>query len=342
MLALPTTSGLDTLRASAIRVHTVPFEDVRAHRVDYAPAMSLFQQTTAQQAITTLRHMPPEFDNIHDFFVTDTAGHLVGVINLRQLIAAPPGARLCDCMTPHVHALPYDATLEQQIHLINESNLLTLPVVDDRGKLVGVMEMRTLIAEIERKSGRGLYHMAGTSEHETTNRSFFLTARDRFGWLLATMASLILMVGLIERFGATIAQTSMLAAIIPLIIGMNTKAATQTMALATRSVSWGCINKTSMRHYLPRELVVSILNGLGIGLLAGLGGWLWHQNMVLGLLTGATLLCSIPLAALAGLLVPLLFHRWHIDSSLPSPMLVTTVTNLGTCLFFLSMAAMLF
>lgn len=332
MLATHAATRFDTLRPSIVRVHEMPAE-VAEYEVAYAPAMSFHQQVTAQDAIDALRQMPAEMDSIYYLFVTDAGGHLVGTVSLRQLIVAPPGARLFEFMDRLLTTLSHTSSMEEQMRLMAESGLMALPVVDEQGKLVGAMDMSDLIAAVEQETNREMCHLTGISKHERVERPFFETLRDRALWLIINLAPLFLVAWVITLFDSLLSSAVIVAAFLPMVAGLSSRAGMQTLGLTMRSLTLGTIIRTNARQVLAREVMVGLVNGLIIGILVGIVGWLWQGNGALSALVSLTILVSLPVAALVGMLIPLAFKRFYRDPSLASTTLVTLVTDiLGFCL----------
>ncbi len=340
MLATYAAVGFDTRRPAIVRIHEVPTEVIES-QLHVAPAMSFFQQVTAQEALEALRQMPPDIDDIYYLFVTDAGGHLVGMVSLRQLITAPPGARLFEFMNRLVTTLPYNASLEEQLHLACKSGLLALPVVDEQGKLVGAMDMSDLMNAIEQRMNRDLSHLAGISRHEQPERPLFATARDRLLWLVANLLPVFLVAAVVSLFSSVLASVAMLAAFLPVVGSLSSRAGIQTLGLTMRSLALGDINATSAKQMLSREVMVGLINGVFIGILAGTIGWLWQGSTVLGMLVCLVMLLNLPVAALTGLLVPLACRWLKLDPSLGSTTLVTMLTDVCGFALLLGMGALL-
>lgn len=338
MIAIRTATELDLIRPSVVRVHELPAETDTP--VTYAPALSFPQYATAQQAIEALRQMQPGDDSVYYLFVTDTDDRLVGVVSLRQLVTAAPSARLFEIMHQQVITLPDTATLEEQAHVLGESGMLALPVVDADGRLVGAMDTSDLIAAIEAEATEDMYRLAGVNKDEELERPLQRAALDRGFWLTINVITAFLVAWVVSNFENVIAQAAILAAFMPIVASQGGNAGTQTLTFIVRSLALGEVSFRNAWRTLRRELLIGISNGLSIGLLVGLAGWLWQGSVALGLIVGVAMLGNLLIAALAGVLVPLALKALRIDPALASSIFVTTVTDVCGFVFFLSLGAM--
>jgi magnesium transporter len=339
MLATRANIGMDMFLPPMVRFHELPGY-AETNRVLYAPALSFHQQATAQQAIDALRQMQYTINNVYYLFVTDSQERLVGVVSLHQLLCAEPGARLFEFMDQRQITLPHDASLETQAHLMSQSRLLALPVVDEKGRLVGAMDAGDVIQAIENESTTGMYHLAGINERETINEPDGATSTYRTLWLVGNVVVGLLVAWIISSFANAIASMAVLAAFIPLISRTGGQAGTQSLTFIMRSLALGKLYDGNIRIAMNRELAHSLTNGLLIGLLAAVAGWLWQGQVMLGLIIGAAAMGSLLLATLVGAGVPLLCRTLHLNMSRSAAMIVSTVAEMGGLAFFLGMATL--
>jgi magnesium transporter len=340
MLATRTVAGLDMFRPPVVRVHEMPVSSTSLRPL-YAPALSFPQQVTVQQAIDALRQMQTENDCIYYLFVTDYEEHLVGVVSLRQLIIAPPGARLFELMDRRTITLPPDASLAQQARLMRETGLMALPVVDEDGRLVGAVDTHELIAAVKDETTEEMYHLNGVGKNEEIDGGVLENATGRISWLLFNMVSVFLLAWIVSLFSDTITQMAILAAFIPVVAGQGRNASMQTLTFFLRSLMLGKINRTNVRKVAGRELAIGVTNGLLIGGLVGIAGWFWQGNIALGLIAGLATWGAMLIAPIAGVLVPFLLKSCHLNPSKGATLLVTTVVHSSALLLFLGLGSIM-
>jgi magnesium transporter len=337
MIAIRTATVRTPLRAPAIRptVH-----GSAAAELVYAPALSFPKHASAQQVIDALRMMRPGDESVYYLFVSGEEDRLVGVVSLRQIVTAPPDTRLELLMSPEVISLPAEMAPEEQAHILGDSGLLALPVVDAEGRLVGSLDAGELLDTVEEEATEDMYRLAGVSGDEELARPLARAARDRVFWLMINMATAFLAAAVVSSFEGVIAQVAMLAAFMPVVAGQGGNAGTQTLTFIVRSLALGEVSFGNARRTLLRELAIGVSNGLCIGLLVGLIGSLWQGSAALGVVIGLAMLGNLILASLAGVLVPLALKALKIDPALASSIFVTTVTDVCGFGLFLGLGAL--
>jgi magnesium transporter len=339
MLATNTTTRLELILPPVVRFHDMPAY-AAPNRLTCSPALSFHQQTTAQQAIDALRQMQSDIDHIYYLFVTDAHERLVGVVSLRSLICATPGARLFEFMDRQVISLSDDATLEEQAHVMSESGLLALPVVDEKGRLLGAMDASDLIRAMQEESTTEMYHLAGIDKQETIENTPAAARGYRTFWLLANLVVVFLAALLISRFQSVFVNTSVLVALLPLAVLLGGLAGRQTLTFVVRSLTLGQIDGYQTRRVLIRELTAGLSNGLIIGGIAGAITGLWQGQVALGIVTGVAVLLTLLLATLVGVAVPMACKALHIEQTRASALVVTAVSSLGGIALLLGLSAL--
>jgi magnesium transporter len=339
MIATNTTTRLDLILPPVVRFHDMPAH-VAPTRLTCSPALSFHQQTTVQQAIDALRQMQSDIDHVYYLFVTDAQERLVGVVSMRALICATPGARLFEFMDRQVISLSDDATLQEQAHVMSESGLLALPVVDEKGRLLGAMDASDLIRAMQEESTAEMYHLAGIDNKETMEYTPAAARSYRTFWLLANLGVVFLAAVLISSFQSVVATMSVLAALLPLAVLLGGLAGRQTLTFVVRSLTLGQIDHTQMRRVLSRELAAGLGNGLIIGGIAGAVTWLWQGQAELGLVVGVSVLLTLLLATLLGVVVPIACKALHIGQARVSVLMVTALSSLGGLALLLGLSAL--
>lgn len=339
MIAIRTTTELEARRPTVARLPDSTVDGAET-RLSYLPALSFPQNATAQQAIEALRQLRPDAHSVYYLYVIDATERLAGVVSLRQLVVAPPTARLAELMDQQVMTLPHDAPVDEQAHILGESGLLALPVVDDQGRLVGALDASEAIAAVEEEATEDMYRLAGVNKDEEIERPLARAAWDRVFWLMINMATAFLAAWVVSNFSDVIAQAAILAAFMPVVAGQGGNAGTQALTFIVRSLALGTVSFANARRTLLRELVIGVSNGLTIGVLVGMIGFLWQGSIALGLIVGMAMLGNLIMAALAGVMVPLALKALRIDPALASSIFVTTVTDVCGFFFFLGLGAL--
>jgi magnesium transporter len=234
--------------------------------------------------------------------------------------------------------LPADATLEEQARLMSESGLLALPVIDEKSRLVGAMDVTDIIRSIEGESTTEMYHLAGLNRDENAGQPTAATSGYRTFWLICSLLVALLAAWVISSFQSVLASALVLVVFIPLVIRPGGQAGMQTLTFVVRSLALGQFSRIKAGDVLNRELGSGIINGLLVGGLAGLAGWLWQGQPLLGLVVGIAVLGNLLLAVLVGVAIPMVCKALRIEPARASAMLVTMATDVCGLVLFLGLA----
>lgn len=343
MFATHTAAGMQLVLPSIVRLHEVPAH-IQQSDIQYAPALSFPQQVTAQQAIDALRQMQQSDHSIYYIFVTDYNERLVGVLTLQNLFFAAPGARLFEVMDRRLITLSPDATLDEQAHVMSESGLLALPVLDEQGRLVGAMDTSDLLLAMQERTTSTAYQLAGMSSRHAMDAGMAPMAGYRLLWHSISLGVALLLVFLLSSFSALLSSSVMVAALVPLLLRQSGLGSRQTLTIALRGLSMGLVradDSASVQAFLKRELQLATLAGVWLGSLAGGIVGVWQNSLALGLLVGGALFGSLLLTALAGVLVPVCCQRWQLNPETVSAGAVWSLSDAGSLLLLLGLGAWL-
>lgn len=296
---------------------------------------ALPQESTVQEAIDAVRSCA-DAEMVFYLYLTGEGGQLSGVISLRQLLLAPPGARLSEVMTRQVIRVRIDTEEEQVSTLFDKYRLLALPVVDEHEVLVGVVTVDDIIDVIGEANTEDMLRMAGTGQSELLTDSVLRIAGVRLPWLAAAFLGGIGATAVIGRYEEILGQVIVLSAFVPIIIGMAGNVGVQSATVTVRGLATGAIH---LRHALPivfKELRVGLLLGIFYGtILAGYGYWM-YESLQLGQVVGLTILINMTGAALLAVSLPMLFVRLRTDPAVATgPFVTTAIDVLGVLNYFL-------
>jgi magnesium transporter len=180
--------------------------------------------------------------------------------------------------------------------------------------------------------------LSGVVKEASVSDTAVTTARLRLPWLIVNLFTASLSAVVITQFESTIESLVVLAALMPIVASTGGIAGTQSLAVAVRSLATRSLTSSNARRVVWRELGAGVLNGLGLALVLGLGGWLIFGDYLLGAVLGMAMICNQVVAALGGVLVPLTMHRLRLDPALASGTFVTTLTDVMGFFAFLGFA----
>lgn len=273
-------------------------------------------------------------------YVLDANRKLTGVVTVRDLVFCKPHRPLRDIVKTEVVSLRVDDDQEKVAALFSKYHFMALPVLERDGCLVGVVEASRVISVMQNEATEDIQKMAGLSGEEHAYTPWTAAFPGRMTWLLLNLVTAFAAGYVISLFESTIARWTALAIFLPIIAGQGGVVGIQTMTLIIRGMVLGELPLDQAKKALRKELTLGVLNGVIIGLLTGLGGWLWQGNFRLGAVVGVGMLLNMMAAALSGVLVPLGLRYLKIDPALASSIFVTTITDIAGFFFFLGIASL--
>jgi magnesium transporter len=296
---------------------------------------------TAQIAIEALRAWNPDTEVTYYLFVVDRDRKLVGVVSLRQLITALPYKLIAEIMDPNVISVMAGTDQEECAHLLQEHNLLALPVVDANHVLLGVITVDDLVDVIQEEATEDVYRLGGVPDEDYPLSPVSFSLRRRLPWLYINLGTAFLAAWVVSLFQNTIAQVAILAALQSIVAGQGGNAATQTITIMVRGIALGEINRGNALKALGKEALQGLLQGLAVALIVGAGVALWQRNVVLGFVIGVAMIGNLIVAGVTGACVPLGLKAFRIDPALASSVIVTTFTDCAGFAFSLGLATLL-
>ena len=301
----------------------------------------LHKDITAAEAIAHLRSAAPDSETVYYLYVVDNDTRLVGAVSLRQLVLAPPATRVSDLLDPEVIHTHASADKEDAARLMARYDLLSLPVVDDKGHLLGVITHDDLVDVLEEEATEDIYRLGGLPKDQVIGVTIPSALRNRLPWLVLNLGTAMASATVLSLFQNTIAQAAVLAAFFPIVAGVSGSAGTQTLTVIVRGLALGEIQPRNGLRALLREMLIGLANGVVVGVLVSLIALVWKKTPMLGVIVGAATLMNMICAGIAGVLVPLGIDTLKIDPALASPVLVTTLTDTLGYFFYLSLATLL-
>ena len=297
------------------------------------------EDTNPALVLDRLRLLGPAAETIDSVLVVNADNRLVGSVGLVRLALARPTSPIRAIMDSPVPSVPVATDQEECARLMARYNLSRLPVVDDQGRLTGVILGEDILDVVQEEATEDMFRIAGVGEERvmgTLGRSL----RSRTPWLLINLATAFLAALMISLFESTIARVVALAVFLPVVAGQGGIAGTQTVTLVVRGMALGEVPRQQGLKILGRELVLGAVHGLVLGVIVGLVALAWKGNPALGLVLGLAMLGNMLVAGLAGAGMPLLLRQLGQDPAVSSAVFVTTFTDVIGFLLFLGLAAL--
>jgi magnesium transporter len=273
-------------------------------------------------------------------YVTGEDDRLVGIVSMRDLVFRGRQRLLGEIMSPDVKHVSVADDQEKIAQLFERYHYLALPVLDQHGRLVGVVSAQQVMDVIKEEATEDMQLMVGLSGEERALTPWQQSIRKRLPWLCINLATAFLAGGVVGLFESTIAKWTALAIFLPIVAGQGGNAGVQTLTVIIREMALGEMTIGDGRKALIKEVILGVLNGIAIGILVGVIGYAWKGSIALGIVVGAAMLLNMVAAALSGVLVPYTLKALRIDPALASSIMVTTVTDVAGFFFFLGLAAL--
>ncbi|MCE2424424.1 MAG: magnesium transporter [Pseudomonadales bacterium] len=266
-------------------------------------------------------------------YAVEPDGTLAGVVRTRDLVAAPPESAIGSLMKRPT-AVNAEADLATVDACLEESEVLSLPVTDDAGRLLGVVEREHVDdALVERASDDHLKSQGIVGGEELRSMPVAERSGRRLSWLSVNIVLNMVSVSVIAAFEETLAAVIALAVFLPIVSDMSGCSGNQAVAVSMRELTLGVVGPRDALRVWWQEAKVGVLNGLALGVLLGLAAWAWKGNPALGAVVALALALNTVVAVSIGGTVPLLLKRLGADPAVASGPVLTTVTDM--CGFFL-------
>ncbi len=283
--------------------------------------------------------LPERFYNLH---VVDPAHKLVGIVPLDRLLRAKRPVRIEAIMEEAEHSVSAGDDQEETARLFRSYNLVSIPVLDDAERLVGVLTFDDIVDLLDEEADADIKQLGGVKAGEEISDDVWTIAKGRFTWLFVNLLTAILASGVIALFENSLKNMVALAVLMPIVASMGGNAGTQSMTVAVRALATREIDRANAMRVVRRELVVGLLNGLAFAVIMAAVAMAWYGPAQIGLVIGLAIIVTLAAAAAGGVVIPILLERAGVDPAVASGPLVTTVTDVVGFLAFLGIATLWF
>jgi magnesium transporter len=298
------------------------------------------QDTTAAEAIAMVQDSA-DVEMAFYLYVVNEHGVLSGVLSLRQLVISRPAKAISEVMDPHVLSVRTDEDQEEVARIVSRYDLLAVPVVDDTNKLVGVVTVDDVLDVVREEATEDILKMAGAGEQFEDRPTVLGSLWRRAPWLAVAWVGGIAASFVIGRFEGTLQKYVVLAAFIPIIVGMAGNVGTQTLAVVVRGLATRRIDVKQFWKVVGREMAVGVLLGLAFGAALGGMGFVEVRSepgvnalMMAGVI-GAAAAISMVIAATMGSVMPLILARLRVDPAVATgPFVTTAIDVVGVAVYF--------
>lgn len=317
---------------------SLDYPDESAGRIMQSDFIAIPPFWTVGQTIDYMREAQDLPDQFYELLVVDVRFTLLGTVPLNTLLRTKRPTKIQDIMLDADHMVKPDEDQEEVAHLFERYNLVTMAVIDDTDRLVGVITIDDIVDVIQEEADEDIKRLAGVGDEEISD-TIAETIRSRFVWLLVNLATAVLASFVIGLFDGTLEQMVALAVLMPIVASMGGNAGTQTMTVAVRALAMRDLDSLNVRRFITRETVVGLLNGLIFALIVGGVTLAWFDDAELGGVIAVAMVINMVSAGMAGIFIPLCLERFGADPAIASSVFVTTVTDVVGFYAFLGLAA---
>jgi len=290
----------------------------------------------------TIDYMRSDADlptTFYDIYVVGPSYRPIGAVPVSRLLRTDRPVPISEIMDTDLKLIPAAMDQENVAFLFRQYGLASAPVVDDPGRLVGVITVDDVVTVIEEEHEEDMLSLGGLREDDFYEAVIY-TTRARFSWLLVNLATAILASMVIGLFDASIEKVVALAVLMPIVASMGGNAGTQTLTVAVRALALKELTPANAMRIVGKEILVGGINGIVFAILMGLIAWFWFDNWLIGLVLACAMIINLLMAGFAGTIVPLTLDRLKIDPAIASAVVLTTVTDVIGFLSFLGLATL--
>ncbi|HET7316070.1 MAG TPA: magnesium transporter [Sphingomicrobium sp.] len=312
-------------RAAVEEALTYPEES--AGRLMQRELVAVPEHWKVGQVIDYLRSTEELPTDFWEVFVVGASHHPVGTCKLSTVLRGPRSVAVADIMLRDQTLIPVDMDQEDVALRFQKYALVSAAVVDDEGRLVGMITVDDIVHIIQEEAGEDVLLLSGVGDEGDINEPVTESYRSRVRWLMANLLTALVGASVIRHFEGAIERLAVLAVLMPIVAGVGGNAGTQTLAVTVRALATNQLTGSNRWRAVGREIRVALLNGLTVALLIGVGVAVVLQSTSLGALIAAAMLINIIVAGFAGVLVPLTLERAGADPAVASSVFVTMITD---------------
>ena len=295
---------------------------------------------TVGETIDYLReaeHLPDQFYHV---ILVDPRMKPVGYVTLGRVLSSRRDVPLSEITEDSFRTVSATEAESEVAWIFNQYHLISCPVVDEAGRLVGVITIDDAMNVLDEEHEEDMLRLAGVGDEASVLDGPVETMRQRLPWLVINLFTASLSALVISQFQNTIAVLVALAALMPIVASTGGIAGTQSLAVAVRALATRDLTRANARRVVLREVAVGAMNGLALALILGVAGALLFADWHLGAVLAGAMVVNQIVAGLGGVLVPLTLERFGLDPALASGTFVTTLTDVMGFFAFLGLATM--
>ena len=322
----------------SLLVQALDFEENTAGRLMQRDYVSVPLYWNIGQVIDYLResrHIPDEF---YALFVVDPKHTPVGTVPLHRAMRSSRNVSVLEVMTKEPKIIQVNTDQEDVAFVFDQYGLTSAPVVDLRGRLIGMITIDDVVDVIREEAEEDILRLGGVIADSDIYMAALQTARSRFLWLSLNLLTAIIASISIGFFSGTLEQMVALAILMPIVASMGGNAGTQTLTVAVRAMATRELTASNSIRIFGKEILVGAYNGVVFAVITGLVASLWFQDNFLGIVIALAMLFNLIIAGTFGAAIPMILSRYKIDPAIGATVILTTITDVIGFVVFLGLA----
>ncbi len=314
------------------------YDEDSAGRIMQTDYVSVPVNWTIGQVVDYLRLSKRIPEQFYALFAVDSRHIPVGTVPLYRAMRNERGTKIANIMTTNPKIVEVNDKRQDIAFLFDQYELTSAPVVDIRGRLIGMITIDDVVDLIREKADEDILKLGGVSAEGDLYFAAFKTARNRFGWLAINLLTAILASVAIAFFETTIEKLVSLAILMPIVASMGGNAGTQTLTVAVRAMATRELTSSNSFRIFGKEILVGAYNGFFFAFIIGTITGIWFQDYLLGSIIAFAMLFNLILAGTFGAAIPIVLSYFKIDPAVAATVILTTITDILGFVIFLGLA----
>ena len=298
------------------------------------------KDVSAQEAIEEIRSLAKKRFPLSYVYVVDDDNHLIGVINMRDLMLASPDMALELIIRKDVFSIHCFLDRNEAANELARRKYFATPVIDSENHILGIIKAERLIQGVQEDVTKDMQRMFGVGGDERVSSGIMFSIKKRLPWLHVNLAPAFLAAAVVSLFEGIIAKLTILAVFLPVVAGQGGNAGAQSLAVVMRGIVMREIPRDKVFSIIMKEVKLGAINGAIIGAVTAVVAWIWNGNPYLGIVIGLGMFFNLIFAGLSGSSIPILMKRIGIDPAQSSSIILTTVTDVMGFIAFLGFAVL--
>jgi magnesium transporter len=316
------------------------FDEETAGRLMQRDFLAAPEFWTVGQAVDHARNNSEDLpDRFFEIYIIDPAFHVRGCVQLHTLIRSQRSVLLSEIMEPNEVEIGADMDREEVAYLFQKYDLTSAPVVDEAGRLTGMVTIDDIVDVIQEENREDLLALSGVSSANAFD-TVMATFRSRAPWLAINVATAFIASGVISVFAGTINEIVALAVLMPVVVALGGNAGSQTLAVSVRGIAERELTGSTARRAIMREFLTALINGAVFSLAVAAVAFFWFADIRLSVVISVAMLVTFLWAGLSGIIIPLTLQKIGADPAVASSVFLLTTVDIIGFLSFLGLATL--